>query len=276
MSAAEAGAGRSMREAREGARLLSEETGVHLNRGLTGIIARSSTLGPILNAAFPVAAAIGFGEVIIGTAEKFSTLIADTFIFTDAMKAAYKAQVDINGEIAKRAEHIKALDKAYALIGLKGTDREVAELRQMGVEIDKVQKQISEFENKRGAARLGILGTGGASVQFNDSDQLALGNAQSKLIELQKEQANLEKQTMADDAEKRQEIAKARLAQIEAGFANELALYKAQHSKLDQDNEASYVKGLESLAQYYDRKKQLAAEASQKEIDALTAERRRG
>lgn len=275
MGDAEAGAGRSMREAREGARLLSEETGVHLNRGLTGIIARSQTLGPILNAAFPVAAAIGFGEVIIGTAEKFSTLIADTFIFTDAMKAAYKAQVDINTEIAKRAQHVQELDKAYALIGLKGTAREVVELQQMGKEIDKVQKQISDFENKRGAARVGALGTGGTAIQFTDADQLGLGNAQSKLNELQKEQANLEKQTMADDAEKRQEIAKARLAQIEAGFANELALYKAQHSKLDQDNEASYVKGLESLAQYYDRKRQLAAEASQKEIDALTAERQR-
>src|ERR1700687_1459362 len=61
---AEKGAGQSMREAREGARLLSEETGVHLNRSLTGIISRSATLGPLLQVAFPVAAAIGFGEVV--------------------------------------------------------------------------------------------------------------------------------------------------------------------------------------------------------------------
>src|ERR1019366_4788754 len=52
MGAAEAGAGRSMREAREGARMLSEETGVHLSRSLTGVISRSEVLGPILNAAF--------------------------------------------------------------------------------------------------------------------------------------------------------------------------------------------------------------------------------
>jgi hypothetical protein len=275
MGEAEAGAGRSMREAREGAKLLSEETGVHLNRGLTGIIARSSTLGPLLNAAFPVAAAIGFGEVIVGAAEKFSSLIADTFIFTDAMKEAYKAQVSINTEIAKRAEHVEQLDKAYQLIGLKGTDREVVELRQKGEEIDKVQKKISDFENKRGAARLGVLGTGGSAVTFTDDDQAQLGNEQSKLKELQKEQFGLEKQTMTDAAEKQAEISKLRLGQIEAGFANELSLYKAQHSKVDQDNEASYVKGLESLAQYFDRRKQLAAEASQKEIDALTAERHR-
>src|SRR5580693_228942 len=120
MGEAEAGAGRSMREAREGAKLLSEETGVHLSRGLTGVLARSSALGPILQAAFPVAAAIGFGEVIASAAEKFSTMIADAFIYTDAMKEAYKAEIQINTEIGKRAAHIEALGKAYELIGLSG------------------------------------------------------------------------------------------------------------------------------------------------------------
>jgi len=279
MGAAEAGAGRSMREAREGARLLSEETGVHLSRSLTGVIARSSTLGPLLNAAFPVAAALGFGEVIAGVAEKVSTLIADTFIYTDAMKEVYRAEIQINNEIGKRAAHVEALGKAYELIGLKGADRQIAELRQLGTEIDKVQKTISDADSKRGAARLGVLGTGGNAITWTDQDAAALGNAQSKLKELTAEQYNLEKQAMTDAAEKakaeREAINKAKLAQLEAGFAGELALYKAQHSKLDQDNEADYVKGLESLAAYYARKKQLAAEASQKEIDALTAERSR-
>src|ERR1019366_9996415 len=96
MGAAEAGAGRSMREAREGARMLSEETGVHLSRSLTGVISRSEVLGPILNAAFPVAAAIGFVEVIASAAEKISAMIADAFIYTDAMKEAYSSQVALN------------------------------------------------------------------------------------------------------------------------------------------------------------------------------------
>lgn len=279
MGEAEQGAGHSMREAREGAKLLSEETGIHLNRGLTGVLARSQTLGPILNAAFPVAAAIGFGEVIASFAEKFSTLIADTFIYTEAMKEAYKAEIQINNEISKRADHIKQLKKEYDLIGLKGADKQVAEIRQLGVEIDKVQKTINDANSKRGAARLGILGTGGNEITWTDQDASKLGDAQSKLSELQQEQYNREKEAMADDAEKakkiREEVNKAKLAQLEAGFANELALFKAQHSKLDQDNEADYENDLESAAAYYTRKRQLAAEASQKEIDALTAERAR-
>jgi len=107
-----------------------------------------------------------------------------------------------------------------------------------------------------------------------------------QLATLQKEQSALEQQAMASKAEEdkaaaakaktlQDQINKARLAQIEAGFAGELELYKAQHAKLDQDNEANYVKGLESTAQYYAKKQQLAAEESRKEIDALTAERAR-
>jgi hypothetical protein len=279
LGAAEAGAGRSMREAREGAKLLSEETGVHLSRGLTGILSRSELLGPLLNAAFPVAAAIGFGEVIAHVAEKVSTMIADAYIYTDAMKESYKTEVQINTEIAKRAEHIKELGKAFELIGLKGADKQVAELRQLGTELEKVQKTIDDFDSKRGAARLGILGTGGTEISWTDDDAAKLGDAQSKKKELEQEQYNAEKQAMADAAEKakteRDAVNKAKLAQLEAGFANELSLYKAQHAKLDQDNEADYVKGIESLAAYYARKKQLAAESSQKDIDALTGERSR-
>ncbi len=191
MGDAEVSAGHSMGEARGAAKLLSEEVGVKLNRHLAGVLASSSTLGPILNAAFPVAAAIGFGEVIAGFAEKFSTLIADTFIYTDAMKEAYKAEVQINNEIAKRAAHIEALGKAYELIGLKGADRQIAELQQIGKEIEKVQKTISDFDSKRGAARLGILGSGGNAIEWTDEDAAAQGNAQSKLKELTAEQYNI-------------------------------------------------------------------------------------
>jgi hypothetical protein len=279
LGAAEAGAGRSMREAREGAKQLSEEMGIHLNRGLTGVLARSESLGPILQAAFPIAAAVGFGEVIASFAEKFSTMIADAFIYTDAMKESYKTEVQINSEIAKRAAHIEELGKAYELIGLKGADKQVAELKQLGVEVAKVEKTINDFESKRGAARIGILGTGGNDISWTSDDDLKLGDAYSKKKELTQEQYNLEKQAMVDAAEKakteRDAVNKAKLAQLEAGFANELNLYKAQHSNLDQENEASYVKGLESLAAYYARKRQLAAESSQKDIDALTAEQAR-
>jgi hypothetical protein len=283
---AEEGAGRSMREAREGARLLSEETGVHLSRGLATIVSKSSLLGPLLNAAFPIAAAIGFGEVIASAAEKFSTLIANTFIYTDAMKAAYAVQLSVNADIAKRAEDNKKLAEEAALFGLKGSARDIAEIQRKGDAIKKVQDEITAFENKRGAARLGLPNAAGGTSTFTDTDQANLGNAQSKLANLQNLQHADEQKAMADKAEEdktaadkaktlKDQIDKARLAQIEAGFGYELALFKAQHSKADQDNEANYEKGLESTATYYERKRELALAASQKEIDALTAERSR-
>jgi hypothetical protein len=283
---AEEGAGHSMREAREGARLLSEETGVHLSRGLAGVIARSSTLGPLLNAAFPIAAAIGFGEVIANAAEKFSSLIANAFIYTDAMKQAYAAQLAVNADFVKRADENKKLNEESSLIGLKGIEREIALIRQKGEEIDKVNAKINELSNQRGAARLGLPNAAGDTTQFNSTDQANLGNAMGQLQTLQLQQRNLEQNAMVTQAEDaktaaekaktlKDQIDKARLAQIEAGFGNELALFKAQHAKEDQDNEANYQKGLESTASYYDRKRELALASSQKEIDALTAERSR-
>ena len=205
LGAAERGAGSSMREAREGARLLSEETGVHLSRGLVSVISRSQVLGPLISAAFPIAAAIGFGEVLVQAAEKFSTMIADTFIFTAAMKAAYASQVAINQEISKLAIDNKKLDEESSLIGLKGTEREIAMIRQKGDEIDKVQKKITDLENQRGAARLGLPSQStGKPIEFTDQDQANLGLAQAQQKNLQEQQRNLEQQAMVGQGRGRQ------------------------------------------------------------------------
>ena len=303
LGAAERGAGSSMREAREGARLLSEETGVHLNRGLVSVISRSATLGPLISAAFPVAAAIGFGEVIASAAEKLSTLIADTFIYTDAMKSQLAAQVAANNEIAKSNEKIKELKKAYELIGLSGSARETILATRAKEDVDAAIKELERLKAKQieiedpgwmkkalgvGLDFIGLdTGIGQPDVDAARATKETQVTAQEKkrdeLIEEQRAaDKELADQKAADDKEAaakaktlQDQINKARLAQIEAGFAGELELYKAQHSLLDQDNEANYVKGLESTAQYYAKKQQLAAESSQKEIDALTAERAR-
>jgi len=77
----------SMHEAKGAAALLGEEVGVKLNRHLRSVLASSETLGPILAAAFPVAAAIGFAEVIAHATEKLTEWVSETFIFTKEMKA---------------------------------------------------------------------------------------------------------------------------------------------------------------------------------------------
>jgi hypothetical protein len=303
MGDAEAGAGRSMREAREGARLLSEETGVHLNRGLVSVISQSSTLGPLLNAAFPVAAAIGFGEVIATGTEKLTSLIASTFIYTEAMQREYTAQLTANKEIEKGAAKIEQLKKAYELIGLTGSARGSVLARQAKDDVDAAIKELDRLKAKKieveepgfGKRLLGgVLDTIGVHTGIGIANAQPGIDAKNREIGVQQERKKVadseelaaekeldvqkaaEAKTAAEKAKAlRDQINKATLAQIEAVFANELSLYKAQHAELDQENEADHVKGLESLAEYYTRKRQLAAESSQKEIDALTAERAR-
>lgn len=300
---AERGAGASMREAREGARLLSEETGVHLSRGLVGVISKSSVLGPLLSAAFPVAAAIGFGEVLASAAEKFSMLIANTFIYTEAMKREYSAQVKANSEIAKSNEKIKELKKAYELIGLSGSARGTVLAKRAKEDVDAAVKELDRLKAKQleladpgffsKALGVGLSLAGiGTNIGLPDVDAASATKqsqvtAQAKERDALTEEQRTKEKELADQkdeeakaaAEKaktlQDQISKARLAQIEAGFGYELALFKAQHSKEDQDNEANYEKGLESTAMYYERKRALALAASQKEIDALTAERSR-
>jgi hypothetical protein len=304
LGSAEEGAGRSMREARESARLLSEETGVHLSRGLATIVSKSSLLGPLLNAAFPIAAAIGFGEVIASAAEKFSMLIATTFIYTDAMKSQYAAQVLANNEIAKSNEKIKELKQSYELIGVSGSARGTILAARAKQDVDAAIKELDRLKAKQveleqPSFTKGLLGAVLSQVGIQNSlgmpDDVDAATAtkqtqvtaQAKQVEedtlkqrtAEKELADQKAEEAKAAAEKaktlKDQIDKARLAQIEAGFGYELELFKAQHAKEDQDNEANYQKGLESTASYYDRKRELALSASQKEIEALAAERDR-
>jgi hypothetical protein len=300
---AEAGAGRGMREAKEGARLLSEETGVHLSRGLVGVISKSSVLGPLLTAAFPLAAAIGFGEVLVKGTEKLVELIANTFIYTDAMKREYAAQIETNKNIEKGAEKIKELKKAYDEIGLSGSSLGIERLAKLRKEIDEAGEALKRIQAapiavEQPSFAKGLLGgvlrqvgiknsIGDADAQPGiDAKARQTGDAQETQRVLAQEKLNQEKELandLANEAKTAAEKAKtlldqtnkAKLAQLEAGFANDLALYKAQHSKMEQDDDAFFVNGLESSAEFYQRKRDLAAQESQKEIDALTAERQR-
>jgi hypothetical protein len=101
---------------------------------------------------------------------------------------------------------------------------------------------------------------------------------------LKQEQYNLSQKTVADQqaeaistAEKlrsqQETIARARLASIQASLQDELELYKAKNSAEEQQNQSSYDRGLESVAEYFDKRKALAAAEAQKEIQTLQAER---
>jgi hypothetical protein len=66
---------------------------------------------------------------------------------------------------------------------------------------------------------------------------------------------------------------KARLAAIQAALKEELALYKAKNAAEEELNQITYDRGLESLTQYYAKKKQLAQDDADQTIATLQKER---
>ncbi len=115
---------RSVTEARLGAQLLGQEMGIRFPRALSTILARSETMGPVLNAAFGTIAVVGFIEMAVLAADKIKNLIEEIFIFSEAEKAVYAQLVKDNEAILKISHEINAALRANALIGLSGAAAE--------------------------------------------------------------------------------------------------------------------------------------------------------
>lgn len=172
-SSAEEGMAESMHEARGAAALLGEEVGIKLNRHLRGVLASSETLGPILAAAFPVVAAIGFAEVIAHATEKLTEWISETFIFTKEMKELDAALKSANKEIDENNRKMAENLRAMLLIGQSA--EEVARLKSV------FAAQDSD-----------------ASKKAHDDAQARLNDLTKERNELQARAAELEKQPTAE------------------------------------------------------------------------------
>jgi hypothetical protein len=141
------------------------------------------------------------------------------------------------------------------------------------------------FQERRAGSRIGLLDTSVAAIKPLDAaDEAQLGVLQKKREELQQESANLGQKTIADQqaetisaAEKlrtqQDAIGKAHLSSIQTSLQDELQLYKATSGAEEQQNQVAYDHGLESLAQYFDKRKALAAAEAQKELATLQATR---
>lgn len=114
----------SMMEARHAAMLLGEETGVRIPRALAGILAHSEALGPILASAFSLIAIPAFVELIVKGTEKMADWVAETFIFTEAMKALDSVEQAVNRDIVEQNAKVKSLRNEFELIGLHGSKLE--------------------------------------------------------------------------------------------------------------------------------------------------------
>src|SRR5208283_3680467 len=261
-------AGGSMREARGAARLLSQDLGIGLNRELASTLARSTTLGPLLSAAFPVVAAIGFFEVIKNGAEQFSTLVADTFIYTKEMKAAYESIVAGNKEIEKSVTHTEQLKEEFELIGLSGIAKDTVLLQRLSDQIDEAKEKAHAASATLALSQDPMLGgeVSAAEAKKAEGDLLT---ATATVKEKTQEQYNLEKQMkfeMAKDAaaaatkaaqqlirgqEQKDEAISREATALRAGMQQEVELYKATEKEREETEKSSFDRGLISLQEYF-------------------------
>lgn len=103
-------------KASNAASILGDLVGVSIPNGLQKMLAESEVMGPVLEAAFPVAAGLAFVQAIAQMSEKLSQLIADTYIYTDAEKEAYHQLTAQNSELVQIAERTKQLRRERMLL----------------------------------------------------------------------------------------------------------------------------------------------------------------
>ncbi len=178
------GAGYSMHEATASARLFNEELGTHMSRHLSSIMASSALLGPALQAALPIAAAVGFAEVVSKIADKMSAWYNNTEAlkqFQDRMDETSKSIVELLGATER-------LDKETALMGASAQQKWATELEEATEKVRAQNASISDLSNtiyklKQGQGEAmggGISIHGNTSADIPDlqriySEQVALG-----------------------------------------------------------------------------------------------------
>ena len=126
--------GYSVREARGSARLLSDELGLHLNRELANTLARSETLGPILEGAFSVFAIVGFIELLDQASKKFDAMIENAAGWGKAQQEAYQRALALNSEMISRNLELRTSERDLNQVGLEGAAKRAVQVKDLTAE----------------------------------------------------------------------------------------------------------------------------------------------
>ena len=110
---------KSLKEGTEAAEALNHVLDGDLAGTFKSLGELSKTLGIDLGLAFSPAEIIAFAQVIAEVTDKLSKLIADTFIYTDAMKEQDKALASANKSLEASAARVKALGRETQLAAEK-------------------------------------------------------------------------------------------------------------------------------------------------------------
>jgi hypothetical protein len=148
----------SMMEARHAAMLLGEETGVHIPRSLTMVLAHSKIIGPALASAFSGIALIGFIELAVEAAKKLGEFYSKHFTFEAQEKALTEQLTKDNEKLLSLFKEIGAQEKANYLIGLSAADAakaklqwNVADQNDIAVAVALEQKRLDTLNEEREA-----------------------------------------------------------------------------------------------------------------------------
>jgi hypothetical protein len=144
---------KSLKEGTEAAEALNHVLDGDLAGSFKSLGELSKTLGIDLGLAFSPAEIIAFAQVIAEVADKLSKLIADTVIYTDAMKEEDKAQRSLNQRWVDSAARIKAIGREMQIMAEKteaGKDalRLKFNLEDIGGTPDEIRAKITETQEK--------------------------------------------------------------------------------------------------------------------------------
>jgi hypothetical protein len=132
----------SMAEAKGSMALVSEEIGVKIPRHLRGFIAELPGVGKAMEVAFSGFALLMLVQILVEAAKKLTEFIADTYIYTETMKEAEKANAELNKALGEQADKLKQLKEQYDLIGKEGSAKTVVELQHLNEQWVKNEQAI--------------------------------------------------------------------------------------------------------------------------------------
>lgn len=281
----------SLKEGTEAAEALNHVLDGDLAGAFKSLGELSKTLGIDFGLAFSPAEIIAFVQVIAEVTDKLSKLIADTFIYTDAMKEEDKAQKSLNQRWADSAARIKAIGREmqitaektqagqdalrlkFKLEDIGGTPAEIkAAIDKVQADINKAKKDSTETETISDFFGENVTGLTEKAVQAN----AALGPLNLTLSELQRQLresnavAAQGAQVLANDA-----AAADKAAQDKKREQNALAAAAdsaAKDKKKEQDALDAWVAhAVHSRGTLTEAVKRMAKEQAQADIDANLA-----
>jgi gas vesicle protein len=158
---------KSTEKARESAMLFAETTGVHLPRALAKVLAHSSMIGPALNAAFSISAAVAFAAFLVDVASrigeftsKISSAGQDMKVFEEAVTKTSRAMqgpqtfTEMAARVLETTKRIEELRQATGRTGdllpglLVPVRRLGAEFRYSSDQLERLEKDLPGLQDQ--------------------------------------------------------------------------------------------------------------------------------